>query len=97
MDKKVIDKKIVEYLGNLSRIFLSENEKENLCADLEKILGYVSQLEKVDTEKVEPTYHVLPLKNAFRKDKVKQSFPKEAILKNAPDKKGDFFKVPKII
>ncbi len=97
MDRKVIDKKEVEYLGNLARIFLTEDEKENLCADLEKILGYVSQLEKVDTEKVEPTYHVLPVKNAFRKDEVKQSFPKEEILKNAPGRKGDFFKVPKII
>jgi len=97
MDKKVIDKKIVGYLGNLSRISLTEDEKEKLCADLEKILGYVSQLEKVDTEKVEPTYHVLPVKNAFRKDKVKQSSSKEEILKNAPERKGDFFKVPKII
>ena len=97
MDKKVIDKKDVEYLGNLARIFLTEDEKENLCADLEKILKYVSQLEKVDTENVEPTYHVLPVKNAFRKDEVRQSFPKEEILKNAPDRKGDFFKVPKII
>ncbi|MCD6423278.1 MAG: Asp-tRNA(Asn)/Glu-tRNA(Gln) amidotransferase subunit GatC [Elusimicrobia bacterium] len=97
MDKKVIDKKDVEYLGNLARISLSEDEKEKLYADLEKILGYVSQLEKVDTENVEPTYHVLPVKNVFRKDKVKESFSKEEILKNATERKGDFFKVPKII
>ncbi|MCD6407834.1 Asp-tRNA(Asn)/Glu-tRNA(Gln) amidotransferase subunit GatC, partial [bacterium] len=87
----------VEYLGKLARIELSEEEKEKLENDLEKILEYISKLNEVNTENVPPTYHVLPVKNVFREDKVKESFPREELLKNAPDRTEEFFKVPKII
>lgn len=96
MEKK-IEKEDVEYLGNLSRIALGEKEKEKLRMDLEKIISYVSQLEKVNTDDVEPTYHVLPVKNVFRKDKRERRFSREDILKNAPEQKDGLFKVPKII
>lgn len=97
MEKKIIKREDVEYLGKLARIELSEEEKKKLENDLEKILEYISKLNKVNTENVSPTYHVLPVKNVFRKDKVKESFSREELLKNAPDKTEEFFKVPKII
>jgi len=97
VEKKKIGKADVEYLGNLARIFLTEEEKIRLVQDLTSILDYVSHLEKVNTEKVEPCYHVLPLTNVFREDKVEPSLPVEEALRNAPERSGDFFKVPKII
>lgn len=97
MEKKKIGRKDVEYLGNLARIFLTEEEKVRMEKDLASILEYVSQLEKVSTEKVEPCYHVQALTNVFREDKVEQSLPGEEALRNAPERSGNFFKVPKII
>lgn len=97
MDKKVIGKKDVEYLSKLIRIELKEEEKEILVKEIGKIIDYVSQLNKVNTENIEPTYHVIPIKNVFREDIPETSFSKEEILKNAPDKDKNFFKVPRII
>jgi len=97
MEKKIIGKKEVEYLGKLARIQLKEEEKNKLEKDIGKILEYISKLNEVNTENVEPTYHVLPIKNIFREDIPENSTPKEEILKNSPDKDDDFFKVPRII
>ncbi|MGB9678022.1 MAG: Asp-tRNA(Asn)/Glu-tRNA(Gln) amidotransferase subunit GatC, partial [Candidatus Ratteibacteria bacterium] len=85
MEKKVIKREDVEYLSRLARIDLKENEKIKFEKELEKILEYVSKLNEVDTEKLIPSYHVLPLKNIFREDIPEKSTPKEEILKNAPD------------
>lgn len=97
MDKKIIGKEEVEYLGKLIRIELKEEEKENLVKEIGKIIEYVSKLNQVNTENVEPTYHVIPVKNVFREDIPEESISKEEILKNAPDKDNNFFKVPRII
>lgn len=97
MKEKIIKKEDVEYLGRLARIELTEGEKKKFEKELGKILEYISKLNEVNTENIEPTYHVLPLKNVFRDDIPESSTSKEEILKNAPDKDDDFFKVPRII
>lgn len=97
MKEKIIKKEDVEYLGRLARIELTEEEKKKFEKELGKILEYISKLNEVNTENIEPTYHVLPLKNVFRDDIPESSTSKEEILKNAPDKDDDFFKVPRII
>jgi len=96
MEKK-ITKEVVEYLGSLARIHLADGEKKQLEKDIGKTLEYVSQLNSVDTEGVSPTYHTLPIANVFREDKVEKNLPGKEVLKNAPEKVNDFFKVPKII
>lgn len=97
MEKKVIKREDVEYLSKLARIELKEEEKIRFEEELEKILEYVSKLNEVNTENIIPTYHVLPLKNIFREDIPDKSTPKEEILKNAPDRDENFFRVPRII
>ena len=87
----------IEYLARLARIKLNEKEKERFEKELKKIIEYVSQLKEVDTENVEPSYHVLPVTNVFREDKVEKSLDVEEVLKNAPDRVKNFFKVPRII
>ena len=61
------------------------------------ILDYINKLNKVPTEEVMPTTHVLPLQNVYREDVAGESLPVEDTLKNAPSRHDNFFKVPKVI
>ncbi|MBU4560918.1 Asp-tRNA(Asn)/Glu-tRNA(Gln) amidotransferase subunit GatC [bacterium] len=92
-----ITKRDVEYVAKLARLKLSEKEKEKFTKQLDQILKYVDKLNELDTEKVKPTSHVLPLKNVFREDRVGESLKVEKVLENAPEKAKGFFKVPKVI
>ena len=92
-----ISKKDVGHVARLARLRLTEEEKEKFGKQLNQILKYVEKLNELDTENVEPTSHVVPLQNVLREDEVKPSLPVEDVLSNAPDKKGNYFKVPRII
>lgn len=92
-----ITKRDVEYVVKLARLKLSEQEKGKFTKQLDQILKYVDKLNELDTEKMKPTSHVLPLKNVFREDKVGKSLEVEKVLENAPEKARGFFKVPKVI
>ena len=89
--------KDVQYVANLARLELTDEELENLTKQLDGILTYMNKLNELDTEGIEPLSHVLPLKNVYREDKVTSSLPVEEALKNAPSREGGFFKVPKVI
>jgi len=84
-------------IAELARLSLKPEEKEKLKKDLESILAYVEQLNSVPTRDVEPTSHVLNLENVFREDKIISSEVREEVLKHAPHREGNFFKVPKVI
>jgi aspartyl-tRNA(Asn)/glutamyl-tRNA(Gln) amidotransferase subunit C len=92
-----ITKKEVEYVAHLARLNLGPEEAESFTARLDEILTYFEKLKELDTANVEPTSHSIPMVNAFREDQVKPSLDIEDALSNAPDKEGNFFKVPKII
>ncbi len=87
----------VRYVADLARLDLSEQETERFTAQLNAILQYMEQLGELDTEGVEPTSHVLPLKNVLRDDEVGLSLPLDETLANAPERDRDHFVVPKII
>lgn len=92
-----ITRQQVEHVAKLARLAMGNEEKELFTRQLGEILAYIEKLKELDTSKVEPTSHVLPLKNVFREDEVRPSLPREEILKNAPDRTEEFFRVPKII
>jgi len=92
-----ISKQEVEHVAKLARLELSEQEKEQLTDQLSNILTYVETLNSIDTKGVEPTSHVLDIKNVMRDDVAKPSLTQEQALANAPDKAAGHFKVPKII
>lgn len=93
-----IDKNIVKMAAFLSRIELDERELELYSRQLASILLYINKLKEIDTKSVPPTSHPLAtLKNVFRKDILKKSLELDDVLKNAPSKEGDFFKVPQVI
>ena len=87
----------IEQIAELARLSLRPEEKSKLKKDLESILAYVEQLKSVPTDSVEPTSHVLNLENVFRTDEIRPSDIREEILKHAPKREGNFFKVPKVI
>ena len=92
-----ISKQEVEHVAKLARLELSEQEKEKLTDQLSNILTYVETLNSVDTKGVEPTSHVLDIKNVMRDDVVVSGLTQEQALANAPDKAAGHYKVPKII
>ena len=89
--------KDAEHVARLSRLELTAAEQEEYAETLNSILEYIEVLNKVDTSDVEPTAHVLPLKNVLREDNLHDPLPKELVLVNAPVKEDGCFKVPRIV
>lgn len=87
----------VEHVANLARLRFNEEEKQRLAEQLGKILEYIEQLNKLNTDDVPPTSHVIPVKNVVREDIVKPSLTQEEALANAPSPVNGLFEVPKII
>lgn len=93
----VMDKKEIEYIANLSRIELTEAEKEVFIHQLSSILSYIEKLNTLDTENIKPLAHTMNVSNVFRDDKPESSISREDAFINAPAKIDAFFKVPKVI
>jgi aspartyl-tRNA(Asn)/glutamyl-tRNA(Gln) amidotransferase subunit C len=87
----------VERLAKLARLELTEDEKSRFARELSSILEYVSQIQKVDTSGVTEYETVVSLPPAWREDEVQPSLPVEEALANAPGRKDNFFKVPRVI
>lgn len=92
-----ITRKEVEHVARLARLSLREEEIELFTRQLSDILSYVEKLNELDTKDVEPTSHVLPVKNVMREDETRRSIERERALSNAPDTTEEFFRVPKVI
>ncbi|MEW6556426.1 MAG: Asp-tRNA(Asn)/Glu-tRNA(Gln) amidotransferase subunit GatC [Elusimicrobiota bacterium] len=89
--------KDVEYVAKLAQLELTEQEKKEYTIQLNSILEYMDELNKVDTSNVLSTASVIKIKNVFREDKIKKSDIAEDIISNAPSKEDRFFKVKKVI
>ena len=87
----------VEKMAKLARIELSADEKEKYCHQLAEILDYMKKLNEVDTEGVQPTYHIHDTNNVFRVDRVKSWINQKKVLNHAPKKHAGYFSVPKVI
>ena len=92
-----IDKDLVLKLEKLSRLELSETEREQIQSDLNKILKMVEKLDELDTKNVEPLLHVSEGQNVLREDEIKNQISREEALSNAPKSDEKYFKVPKVI
>ena len=92
-----IEKNQVKKVAKLSRISLDESKVESLSKDLNSIINFVEQLNKLDTKDTKPLSSVIDKTLEPRNDKVNDGQMKEDILKNSPDKNEDFFIVPKVI
>ena len=92
-----ITKEEVKKVANLARLELNDNEINNHAEQLEKILDYIRQLEKIETNDVPCTMRAIEVSNVLRKDEKKNSDCTEELLELAPSVEDKYFKVPKII
>lgn len=87
----------VRWVAHLARLELSDADLHKLTQQLSAIVDYVDQLQKVNTDGVEPMAHPLPIHNVFRADEPRPSLPVEAALANAPDRRGEYYGVPAVL
>tara|TARA_A100001388_G_scaffold213769_1_gene164220 strand:- start:610 stop:903 length:294 start_codon:yes stop_codon:yes gene_type:complete len=94
---KKITKEEVKKVANLARLELNEGEINKHAEQLEKILEYIRQLEKIDTDDVSCMTRAIEVVNVLRKDDKINSNCTEEILELGPSREDKYFKVPKII
>ena len=94
---KKIDEAQVRKVAKLSRLEPTEAQVEEFAGQLSAILEYVEKMNELNTESVQPLAHCLPISNVLRDDIAKESLGAEKALANAPQRDGNFFKVPKIL
>jgi aspartyl-tRNA(Asn)/glutamyl-tRNA(Gln) amidotransferase subunit C len=92
-----LDAKQVLWVAKLARLELSEGELPAMIQQLGAIVEFVDQLRQLDTSGVEPLAHPLPVQNVWRNDEPERSLPVDDALRNAPDRRGNFFAVPPVL
>ena len=92
-----IDNKTVRKVSKLAKIRINEQEEKKLIEELNNILGWVDELKKVDTDKIEPMLSVFNESMVMSRDEVFSETSDELVLKNAPESKSGFFVVPKVV
>lgn len=93
-----ISRDTVLHLAQLSKLQLDDSEVDSLVNDITNILGYVEQLDELDTNEVEPTYQVTGLENVWREDVVSTNdVNTKDLLALAPDAVANQVKVPKVL
>lgn len=92
-----ISEEQVKHVAHLARLAITEKEAQMLTNQLDKIITYAEQLNELNTDNVEPTAHVLEIKNVMREDRANEGLPREEVLKNAPEHQDGQIKVPGIM
>lgn len=92
-----VDEATVRHIAKLARIRISDADAKTLEGELTGILEWVEQLDEVDTDGVEPMTSVVAVEMKKRQDEVTDGGRTEDVLKNAPERSGDFFVVPKVV
>lgn len=95
-----ITKKEVEHIAELARLGLDAKEKEKFTRELSSVLDYIDKLAELNVEKIEPMPAGTSNESVLRKDDETQDIAtaemKRDILNAAPDRSGDYFKVPSV-
>jgi aspartyl-tRNA(Asn)/glutamyl-tRNA(Gln) amidotransferase subunit C len=93
-----VTKQDVEKIAKLAKLRFSDDEKEKLKGEMNKVLDYIDTLNEIKgLDKVEPLESINETENVFREDISEKCLTKEETLKNAPEKTENFFKVPKVL
>lgn len=87
----------VVHVARLAMLEISGEEVALYTEQLNAILEYADKLKSLETEGVEPTAHVLPLRNVFREDEIRPGLPREEALANAPAEEEGLFRVPRVM
>ena len=88
----------IEHLADLSNFALSDAEIDSLNQDLQGIITYISQLDELDTDNIEPTYQVFEMENVWRADEIKpQDATREELLALTKEEQDHQIKVPRVL
>ncbi|HEX7477671.1 MAG TPA: Asp-tRNA(Asn)/Glu-tRNA(Gln) amidotransferase subunit GatC [Polyangiales bacterium] len=87
----------VRHVSRLAALSLAPDEQERMCRELDKILGFMAELDKLDVSGVEPTFHAVPMRAQLRPDVVVPSLPRDELLQAAPAQESGAFAVPKVL
>lgn len=87
----------VRHVAKLSRLNLTDEQITDFTTQLAAVLDYISKLNELDVEGVDPMAHALDTANVTRSDELGPCLPVEAALTNAPQKSPPFFQVPKVL
>jgi len=92
-----LDQDTVKNIAYLARIRVEQDKLEPLAGELSAIMGWIEQLQELDTAGVEPMASVVNVSLPQRKDVVNDGDCRDAVLTNAPDKEDGFYTVPKVL
>lgn len=87
----------VKHVANLARLAITKEETEKFTNQLDAIISFAEQLNEINTDGVEPTSHVLDMKNVMREDIPQEGLPQSEVLKNTPEHQDGQVKVPSIM
>ncbi|MBA2506593.1 MAG: Asp-tRNA(Asn)/Glu-tRNA(Gln) amidotransferase subunit GatC [Thermoleophilaceae bacterium] len=90
----VIDREQVNHVARLARLRLTDEQAEQMAAELSKVLDHIEKMGELDLADVAPTSHVVELENVLREDEARPSWPRDRMLAEAPDADAEGFRVP---
>lgn len=93
----MIDEKTVKRVAEIARLDLDEEEIKRFSKELESIVKWFEDIDKIDTKNVEPSFHPIKVENRFREDKVEKGLSNEEVFKNTTHKKDNFFTGPGVV
>jgi len=93
---KITDE-MVDHIAYLARLEFTGNDKDMIREDMNKILSFMEVLQEVDTENVEPLIFMNTETNRLREDIAQETLSQYEVLKNAPKKDSDYFRIPKVL
>ena len=92
-----ITDEIVDHIAHLARLEFEGDKKAAIREDLERIISFMDKLQEVNTENVEPLIFMTNEVNRLREDEAKITLTQAEVLKNAPKKDSDYFRIPKVL
>ncbi len=93
-----VNQETIQHLAKLSNFALTDAESTRLVTDIKEIVKYISQLDELDTDGVEPTYQVFEMENVWRPDEIiSQEADREQLLALTQETKDHQIKVPKVL
>jgi len=96
MNMKITDE-TVDHIAHLARLEFEGDAKVAIKQDLENIISFMEVLQQVDTDAVEPLVFMSTEVNRLREDVAEVTLTHDEILKNAPKKDSDYFRIPKVL
>ncbi len=92
-----ITEEIIDHIAHLSRLEFEGEDKKVIIQDLERIVGMMDTLQQIPTDDVQPLIFMTEEFNALREDTAEVSLSQHKVLKNAPKKDSDYFRIPKVL